>query len=118
MFPAASNSLVVLIPISVTFPLNPSIVIVSPVLNSFSKIMKIPAIISAINVCAPSPTINVKTPTEAINASVSTPQAFNTKIITAIAHPYFTNPSNNETTVLVEVLTLKKYRSNWGVINW
>ena len=69
--------------------------IISPELNSFSKIMNIPAIISAIKVCAPNPTINVNTPTEAIKASVSTPQAFKIKIITAIAPPYFTNPSNN-----------------------
>ena len=43
IFPAASNNLVALIPISITLPLKPSIEIVSPVLNSFSKIINTPS---------------------------------------------------------------------------
>ena len=111
ILPAASISFVLRIPISKTLPLKSSITIVSPTLNSFSNTKKTPAMISAINVWAPRPTIRASTPTEAINAAVSTPNAFKIKINTAIPHPYLTNASNNVMIVFTlldfVILTLK-----------
>ena len=45
------------------------------------------------------PTTSVNTPTEATSAAVLTPQAFNIKMIIAMAQAYFTKPSNNENIV-------------------
>ena len=95
IFPAASITFVDLIPISKTVPLNPSTLMISPALYSFSKIINIPAMISAINDCAPSPTISVNTPTDATSAVVSTPNDLRIKRIIIIAHAYLVKPSNN-----------------------
>ena len=76
--------------------------------------MKIPAIISAINGCAPRPTTKVNTPTDAISAAGSTPTTSNIKMMIAIAHPYLTKPSRRLNTVLslsdYSILALKIIR--------
>ena len=91
-------------PISDTVPLKSSIEIISPTVYSFSKIMKIPAIISAISDCAPKPTINVNIPTDSHIAVVLTPNACNIKKINAIAEPYLTIPSSKVNIVLALLL--------------
>ena len=95
ILPAASRIFVDRIPISITVPRKSLIVTISPTLYSFSNIINIPAIISAMRGCAPRPTTRVKTPTDARSAVVSTPHAFKAKIIIVIAQAYFTKPSSS-----------------------
>ena len=104
MFPAASSSFVERMPISSTVPRKSSTEITSPTLYSFSNIINIPAMMSAISALAPRPTTRVSTPTEAMSAPVLTPAAFKTKKIIAIAQPYLTKPSSNARIVFARLL--------------
>ena len=61
-------------PIDLTSPRKPSIVIISPIPNSPSRIMKSPVIISSISDCAPNPTIMPRTPAETRIPVVFTPR--------------------------------------------
>ena len=99
IFPAASVIFVARIPISDTVPLKPSMETISPTLYSFSKMMKTPAMISAIRDCAPRPMIRVMTPTDYQMALVLTPKALKTRKKSAIALPYLIRPSNKVMTV-------------------
>ena len=64
----------VLIPISFTVPLHPSITTISPTRYSPSITINKPATTSATSDCAPRPITNVKTPALANKVDVFTPQ--------------------------------------------
>ena len=113
ILPAISRIFVARMPISETVPRKPSIETISPTLYSFSKMMKIPAMMSAMRDWAPKPTISVKTPTDSQMAAVLTPKACKTKKIKTMAHPYLMIPSNKVMTVFARLLffiALRKMR--------
>ena len=80
--PRHSLILVVLSPISITSPLNPSTSTISPILKLSSNKMKNPDMKSDTSLCAPSPIARPKIPAPARIALVSIPNDSRIKSIT------------------------------------
>ena len=107
--------MVVLIPISITVPLHPSMTTMSPTSKSFSKTMNSPAMISAMRLWAPRPMIRERIPAEAMRVVVLTPQAARHRRMATMKITYLSRLFRSLTEVTIALLPLAKCsRAIWA----